>query len=145
MKVILIADLKGKGKKGDIIDVNAGYAKNFLIKNRIAIEATNSALNENLNQKQADDYHHLQEVNKYQQIADSIKGKTINLTLTVGENGKAFGSVTKQEILEKLKELNITLDKKQISDFPPIKTSGNYKITLQFLKEVSCDIFVQVN
>lgn len=145
MKVILLQDLKGKGKKGDIIEVNAGYAQNYLFKSGIAQPATNSALNENQNFKQAKQFHYQQEVKKYQQIADKIKNSTINLSLKVGENGKAFGSITKQELLDKLKEAGIQIDKKQINDFAPIKTSGNYKITLQFLKEVACVINVQVN
>ena len=144
MKVILIQDLKGKGKKGDVIDVNPIYAMNVLIKQKIAIEATANNLNENKGQKNAQAFHHGELVKKYQAIADSLKDKTITVGLKFGANGKAFGSITKQEVFNKLVELNIPAEKKMILDFEPIKTIGDYKVTIQFMKEVKCEIKVQV-
>ncbi len=144
MKVILNQDLKGKGKKGDVIEVNASYAQNVLLKQNIARPATANNLNENNNQKNAQAYHHGQEVLKYQQIADSLKDKTIEVGLKFGANGKAFGSITKQEIFTKLQEMNIPVDKKMILDFEPIKTDGEYSVTVQFMKEVVCKLKVVV-
>lgn len=144
MKVILIQDLKGKGKKGDVIDVNPTYAMNVLIKQKIAIEATANNLNQNQGQKNAQAFHHGEEVKKYQAIADSLKDKVLTIGLKFGANGKAFGSITKQEVFNKLDELNIPADKKMILDFEPIKAVGEYKITIQFMKEVKTDIKIQV-
>ena len=144
MKVILNQDLKGKGKKGDVIEVNASYAQNVLLKQNIARPATANNINENNNQKNAQAYHHGQEVLKYQQIADSLKEKVIEVGLKFGANGKAFGSITKQEIFAKLQEMNIPVDKKMILDFEPIKSNGEYTITVQFMKEVVCKLKVIV-
>lgn len=144
MKVILIQDLKGKGKKGDVIDVNPTYAMNVLIKQKIAVEATANNLNENRGQKNAQAFHHGEEVKKFQAIADGLKDKVLTVGLKFGANGKAFGSITKQEVFNKLMELNIPADKKMILDFEPIKSVGEYKITIQFMKEVKCEVKVQV-
>ena len=144
MKVILIKDLKGKGKKGDVIDVNPTYAMNVLIKQGIAKEATASNLNDNQGQKNAQAFHHGEQVKKYQAIADSLKDKVLTVGLKFGDNGKAFGSITKQEVFNKLVEINIPVDKKMILDFEPIKAVGEYKVTVQFMKEVKCEVKVQV-
>lgn len=145
MKVILIQDLKGKGKKGDVIDVNPTYAMNVLIKQKIAIEATANSLNENKGQKNAQAFHHGEEIKKFQAIADSLKDKVLTIGLKFGANGKAFGSITKQEVFNKLTELNIPAEKKMILDFEPIKTVGEYSITIQFMKEVKCQVKVMVS
>ena len=145
MKIILIKDLKGKGKAGDIIDVNPNYAMNVLIKQGIAKEANKSNLNDHKGQVEAKAFHHGEKVKEFQAIADRIKNKAYNFTLSVGANGKAFGSITKQEILSALSSDGINIDKNQIKDFPSIKAVGQYKITLQLIKEVSVDIIANVN
>lgn len=145
MKVILIKDLKGKGKAGDIIDVNPNYASNVLIKQGIAKEANKSNLNDHKGQVEAKAFHHGEMVKEYQAIANRIKNKVYNFTLNVGANGKAFGSITKQEILTALNADGIKIEKNQIKDFPSIKAVGEYRITLQLIKEVSVDIIANVN
>ena len=145
MKVILIKDLKGKGKAGDIIDVNPNYASNVLIKQGIAKEANKSNLNDHKGQVEAKAFHHGEMVKEYQAIANRIKNKVYNFTLNVGANGKAFGSITKQEILTALNADGIKIEKNQIKDFPSIKSVGEYRITLQLIKEVSVDIIANVN
>ena len=145
MKVILIKDLKGKGKAGDIIDVNPNYASNVLIRQGIAKEATASALNDHKGQVEAKAFHHGEMVKEYQSLANRIKNKVYCFTLNVGANGKAFGSITKQEILNALSADGIKIEKNQIKDFPTIKGVGDYKITLQLIKEVSVDIVASVN
>ena len=145
MKVILIKDLKGKGKAGDIIDVNPNYATNVLIKQGIAKEANKSNLNDHKGQVEAKAFHYGEKVKEFQVIADRIRNKAYNFTLSVGANGKAFGSITKQEILSALAADGINIDKNQIKDFPSIKAVGQYKITLLLIKEVSVDIIVNVN
>jgi len=145
MKVILIKELKGKGKAGDIIDVNPNYAMNVLIKQGIAKEANKSNLNDHKGQVEAKAFHHGEKVKEFQAIADRIKNKAYNFTLSVGANGKAFGSITKQEIMSTLSADGINIDKNQIKDFPSIKAVGQYKITLQLIKEVNVDIIANVN
>ena len=145
MKVILVKDLKGKGKAGEIIDVNPSYALNVLIKQGIAKEATASNLNDHKGKVEAKVFHHGEMVKEYQAIADKIKNKKYGFLLNVGANGKAFGSVTKQEIVNALNADGIKIEKNQIKDFPTIKAVGEYKITLQLIKEVSVDIFANVN
>lgn len=145
MKVILIKELKGKGKAGDIIDVNPNYAMNVLIKQGIAKEANASNLNDHKGQVEAKAFHHGELVKEYQALADKIKNKAYNFTLNVGANGKAFGSITKQEILSALQQDGVKIEKNQIKDFPTIKTVGQYTITLQLIKEVSVNIITNVN
>ena len=145
MKIILIKDLKGKGKAGEIIDVNPNYAMNVLIKQGIAKEANKSNLNDHKGQVEAKAFHHGEMVKDYQAIADKIKNKVYNFILNVGANGKAFGSITKTEILNALIADGIKVEKNQIKDFPSIKGVGEYKITIQFIKEVSVDIVANVN
>lgn len=145
MKIILIKDLKGKGKAGEIIDVNPNYALNVLIKQGIAKEANASNLNDHKGQVEAKAFHHGEMVKEYQAIADKIRNKKYDFTLNVGANGKAFGSVTKQDILNKLIADGLKLEKNMIKDFDAIKGVGEYKITIQFIKEVSVDIIASVN
>ena len=145
MKVILIKELKGKGKAGDIIDVNPNYAMNVLIKQGIAKEANASNLNDHKGQVEAKAFHHGEMVKEYQALADKVRNKKYNFTLNVGANGKAFGSITKQEIVSALTNDGIKIEKNQIKDFPSIKSVGEYKITLQLIKEVSVDIVAVVN
>ena len=145
MRVILIKDLKGKGKAGEIIDVNPNYAMNVLIRQGIAKEANKSNLNDHKGQVEAKAFHHGEMVKEYQTIADKIRNKIYNFTLNVGANGKAFGSVTKTEILNALVSDGIKVEKNQIKDFPTIKSVGEFKVTIQFIKEVSVDIIANVN
>ena len=145
MKVILIKDLKGKGKAGEIVEVNSSYATNVLFKQGIAKEANASNLNDHKGQQNAKEFHHGELVKSYQEIANKIKNKSYHLVLNVGANGKAFGSITKQEILNELKKDGISIEKNQIKDFPTIKGVGQYKITIQFIKEVSVDIIANVD
>ena len=145
MKVILIKELKGKGKAGEIIDVNPNYAMNVLIKQGIAKEANKSNLNDHKGQVEAKAFHHGELVKSYQEVANKIRNKVYNFILNVGANGKAFSSITKTEILNALHADNVKIEKNQIKDFPLIKAVGEYKITLQFIKEVSVDIIASVN
>lgn len=145
MKIILIKDLKGKGKAGDIIDVNPNYANNVLIKQGIAKVANASNLNDHKGQVEAKEFHHAELVKEYKELANKIKNKIYNFNLSVGSNGKAFGSITKQEIMNALNNDGIKIEKNMIKDFPTIKGVGQYKITLQLIKEVSVDIIANVN
>jgi len=144
MQVILTQDVKGRGKKGDIIDVNPTFAQNVLFRQKVAVPANASNLNDNKGQKQAKDFHHSEEVKKCELLRDEMKKKVYEITLKIGANGKAFGSITKQEVMVCVNNAGFKVDKKQILDFEPIKTHGNYKIGIQLMKEVKFEIEVVV-
>ena len=114
MKVVLLKDVKGTGKKGEIKEVADGYASNFLFKNGLAKRADNSALSENAIQKSAMAFHKQEEIKAAKELAKTLQGKTVTLKIKCGENGKMFGSVTSKEIAEELEKINIKLDKKKI-------------------------------
>ncbi len=144
MKVVLLKDVKGTGKKGDIKNVADGYANNYLLKNGLAKIADNSALAENATQKSAMAFHKQEEIKAAKELASKIEGKTILLTIKCGENGKMFGSVTSKEIAEELAKIGITLDKKKIDLKEPIKLVGVYKVTAKVYPEISAIFNVQV-
>lgn len=144
MKVILMKDVKGTGKKGDVKEVSDGYAKNFLLKNGYAKVANNSNLNENTLQKDASAYHKEQERLAAVEKAKTIEGKVISLAVKCGENGKVFGSITSKEIAEGFKNMGIDVDKRKIELGSPIKTSGSYNLEVKLYPGVSAKFVLSV-
>ena len=144
MKVVLLKDVKGTGKKGEIKEVADGYASNFLFKNGLAKRANNSALSENAIQKSAMAFHKQEEIKAAKELAKTLQGKTVTLKIKCGENGKMFGSVTSKEIAEELEKINIKLDKKKIDLKEPIKLIGIYKVTAKVYPEISATFNVEV-
>ncbi|MGN1104214.1 MAG: 50S ribosomal protein L9 [Candidatus Coproplasma sp.] len=144
MKVILLQDVKGQGKKGELKEVNDGYARNFLIKKGLAVEATATRINE-LNQKQqATAYHKEEELKAMRALAKEIDGKTFTLKIKVGQSGKVFGSVTAADISGCLKEAGYDIDKKKIVIDGPIKLVGTYTVALKLAEGVAAKINVEV-
>jgi len=144
MKVVLLKDVKGTGKKGEIKEVSDGFAKNFLLKNGSAKVADTSALNENKFQSDAAKYHKHQEFLAAKDLAKKIEGKVIKFSLKCGANGKTFGSITSKEISEEFEKLGIALDKKKIDLKEPIRNTGNYNITAKVYPEVSAKFVVTI-
>ena len=144
MKVVLLKDVKGTGKKGDIKEVADGYASNYLFKNNLAKRADNTALNENQGQKIAQKFHKQEEIKTAKAFAKEIEGKVVTLKIKCGANGKMFGSVTSKEISEALSQININLDKKKIELKEPIKTLGVYKVTAKVYPEITATFSVDV-
>ena len=144
MQVILTIDIKGRGKKGDIIDVNPTFAQNVLFRNKQAVPATASNLNDNKGQKLAKDFHHLEEVKRCECVRDEMVKKPFVCELKIGANGKAFGSITKQEILVAINKAGFKVEKRQIDDFEPIRGHGEYEIGIQLMKEVKFKVKVIV-
>ena len=138
MKVILLQDVKGSGKKGDIVNVADGYAKNYLFKNKLAKEADKVALQENQEQKNAKAYHQEQERQAALKLKNELDGKTISLKIKCGENGKIFGSITSKEISEALKNYNV--DKRKIDLTTPIKSTGSFKVSIKLYTQISATI-----
>ena len=144
MKVILLADVKGTGKKNDVIEVSDGYARNCLFKKKLAIEATSTEINAVQNKLKAQEFHKAEEIKKWKELAAKMKNAEIKCTVKCGENGKIFGSVTSKEIADKLVEAGYDVDKKKIILKDPIKTPGNYVVEVKFLPDVSTKIKVSV-
>ena len=144
MKIILLQDVKGQGKKGELLDVNEGYARNFLIKKGLAEAATPTKINELYQRKSADEYHKREELKAMKALADEIKDKKFTVNIKVGANGKVFGSVTAQDISDSLKAAGYDVDKKKIVIANPIKMVGDYEVTLKLAEGISSKITVLV-
>ena len=144
MKVILLQDVKGQGKKGEVVDVNEGYARNFLVKKRLAEIATPSKLNDISQKKSAADFHKAEEIKATKLLAEEIKGKTFTVKIKAGQNGKVFGSVTGNNISDALRLAGYEVDKKKIILPQPIKTLGTYDIDLKLMEGVTSKIIIVV-
>ena len=144
MKVVLLKDVKGSGKAGDIIDAKDGYAQNFLIKNGYAKVADASAINENKAQKAAMAYHRQEELKANKELREKLDGIEVTLQVKAGATGKFFGSVTNKEIGDKLYELGFNIDKKKIIISSNIKTAGVYPVTIKISPEETAKINVNI-
>ena len=145
MKVILLKDVKGSWKAGDILNVADGYARNFLLAKGYACEANAKNLNE-LEGKRAAKQHKLDvEKADNEKIADILKDKTIEIKSKAGKGGRLFGAVTALTISERIKEqYGIDIDKKKISTNGEIKSYGDYKVTVKLPQGVSFNLNVKV-
>ncbi|MCK5811373.1 MAG: 50S ribosomal protein L9 [Clostridiales bacterium] len=145
MKVILLEDVKGLGKKNDLVNASTGYAKNFLYKRKLAIEATPENVNimktRQASLKLRKDY----EITGATEIKEAIDGKKVVLTAPSGENGKLFGSITTKDIADKLKaEYKVVVDKKKIVLKEHIKSIGDNEIQVKIYPGISAKIIVSV-
>lgn len=144
MKVVLTADVKGQGKKNDIIDVSDGYGRNYLIKNKLAVEATPTMINSLKISKAADDHRKAVERAEAQKLAERIQGMNVVVKIKVGETGKLFGSLNTQAVSDALKEQGIDIDKKKIVLGEIIKSVGTYEVTVKPYAEISAKIKVTI-
>ena len=144
MKVILKQDVKGTGKKGDILEVSDGYAKNFLLKKGLAEQASSVAINSLKIQKEAEERRRREEIKATRELAQKMDKSTVTISIRCGENGKVFGSVTSKEIAARLTDLGYEVDKKKILLKEPIKQAGEYNVEIRFMEGVSCKIVVIV-
>ena len=143
MKVILLKDLKGTGKKNDIVNVSDGYASNYLIPNKIAAKLDNTKLNENNQLKASQAFHEQEELDKAKELADKIKDLTLMFNLKCGDNAKIFGSITSKDVSEKFSELGFSIDKKKIV-MDSIKSLGNYTAIAKLHPKVSVKFKITV-
>ena len=144
MKVILKTDVKGSGKKGDILEVSDGYAKNFLLKKGLAEMATASSINEIEQRRTADSFHKAENEKALRALAGELQGKEITLPIRAGENGKVFGSVTTAHIASALLEAGYEIDKKRITVKEPMKTVGVFDAEIRLMEGVTTKIKVNV-
>ena len=145
MKVILLQDVKGKGKKGQMLEISDGYARNFLLPRKLAVEATADAMNT----KKMNDKAAAEKAAKERAEALDISHKLREMTLTVtakgGGAGRLFGSVTNQEIADALKaKSGITLDKRKIVISDPIKNVGTYTVQCKLGYEITAPLTVKI-
>ena len=145
MKVILTEDVKSLGKKGQIVDVNDGYARNFILAKKMGLEATPKNLND-LKLKKANEEKIAKEV--YEEavaFAERLSGMEVNVSIKAGEGGKIFGSVSSKEIAEAAKEqLGIELDKKKMQLSSPIKNIGTQMVPVKLHPKVTAQLKVNV-
>ena len=144
MKVILLQDVKGKGKKGQMLEVSDGYARNFMLPKKMAIEATADAINTVKMNDKATQERIARE--KAEALATSRKLREMTLTVTAkgGGNGRLFGSVTNQEIADALAKAGVKLDKRKIVISDPIKNVGTYTVTCKLGYEISAPLTVKI-
>lgn len=144
MKVVLLKDLKGKGKKGDIIEINNGYAMNYLIPQGIAKAGTATNLNEAHQAKEAKAYHDEQDRLKAIDIKGKLEQVTLSIKVKCGATGKVFGSVTNKEISEELAKIGYDIDKKKIVT-DAIKTIGLFTINVKLHPTVTAKLKVDIS
>ena len=145
MQVILLEDVKSLGKKGEVVKVSDGYAKNFVIPKKLGVEATQKNLNELKNQQKRDSIVAKQQLDAAKEYGEKISKETIQLTMKAGAGGRVFGSVSSKEIVTAAKEqFGFDLDKKKLSMPEPIKSFGTYEIPVKLHPQVTTTIKVCV-
>jgi len=144
MKVILLQDVKGTGKKNDVVEVSDGYARNMLFKKNLAKEATSVEINSLKIKQQAEEFHKQEEIKAIKAQAKQINGQKIVCKVKAGENGKIFGSVTAKEIADTLAEAGYSVDKRKILLKDSIKSVGEYTIEIKFLPDTVAKIILKV-
>lgn len=144
MKVVLLQDVKGHGKKGELCNVSDGYARNFLFPKKLAVEADNAALNELRNREEAAAHHKQEEIDAANALAAKLDGKTVTIKAKAGAGEKLFGSVTSKEIAKEIADtLGLQIDRKKMS-VADIKNFGEYTAEIKLYKGISAKITVKV-
>lgn len=144
MKVLMKQDVAKIGKRGEILDVKEGYARNFLIPNGLAVEASGGAMKQMEQIKQADDRRKAKELAEAQELAKKISAVSISLKHKAGDEGRLFGSITSAEIAEAIKQKGFDVDKKKISLDDPIRLVGEYTVKIKVHHDVSAEVAVTV-
>lgn len=145
MKVILTKDVKTLGKKGEMVNVADGYARNFLFPRGLAAEANAQALTELKNREQAAEHKIAVDTQNARDAAAALEGKTVRVSAKAGANGKLFGSVTAKEVAESVKkQFGVEADKRKIT-MEDIKSYGTYEAEIKLYSGISAKIYVQVS
>ena len=145
MKVILLENIKGVGKKDEVINASDGYARNFLFPKKLAVEANVENMSKLKGKNDSTAYKKSVEKEEAQNIAEKLKNITLKVAVKAGENGKIFGSITSKEIADNLKEqYKIEIDKKKIDLKEPIKTLGSFSVNIKLYEGVIGTLKVQI-
>ena len=145
MKVILLQDVKALGKKGEVVNVNDGYARNFILPKKLGVEANGKNLNDLKLQKKNEAKVAQEHLDAAKKLAEELKAGKVVLTMKVGEGGRTFGSVSSKEIAEAVKEqMHLDIDKKKIQLKEQIKTLGTHIVSVKLHPEVTAELKVSV-
>ena len=145
MEVILLEDVKALGKKGEVVKVSDGYAKNFILKKNLGVEATAQNLNDLKLQKANEQKIAAEHLAAAKDLAKFLEDKSITLSIRAGEGGRAFGSVSGKEIAKAVSEqLKIDIDKKKLVLPEPLKTFGTHEVPVKLHKDVTGTLRVKV-
>ena len=145
MKVVLLQDVKSIGKKGELVNVSDGYARNFLLPRKLAKEANAQAMNELKNAEAAREYKIKTETENAQKNASALSGKTLKIYAKPGQGGKIFGSVTAKELAEEIKrQFGIEVDKRKVVLPMDIKAFGTYNFDVKFYAGITATMSVAV-
>lgn len=143
IQVILLEDVAGQGRKGEIVSVSDGYAHNFLLKNKKAVLATAEELQKIENRKKKEAKKHEEERQKAIEVKKILEGKVLTISVKSGENGKLFGAITSKEIASQIKEeLNLDIDKKKIE--ANIKSLGIDEVNIKLFADVKAILKVSI-
>ena len=146
MKVILLEDVKALGKKGDLVEVNNGYARNFILPKKLGVEATCKNINDLKLQKAHQDKVAAEQLAAAKALAEDLAEKSVEVKMKVGEGGKTFGAISTKEIAAAAKEqLDMELDKKKISVDEPIKSLGVHNVKIKLHPKVTATLKVKVS
>ena len=145
MKVVLLEDVKSLGKKGDIVEVGEGYARNFIIPKKKGVEANQENLNTLKLQKANEEKIAKEKLEAAKELAAKLNEASVSLTIKGGKDGRTFGSVSSKEIEEAIKsQLGLEIDKKKLVIAEPIKTFGNHEVKVKLHKDVTAALKVKV-
>ena len=145
MKVILLQDVKALGKKGEVVNVNDGYARNFILPKKLGVEANGKNLNDLKLQKNNEAKVAQEHLDAAKKLAEELKAGKVVLTMKVGEGGRTFGSVSSKEIAEAVKEqMHLDIDKEKIQLKEQIKTLGTHIVSVKLHPEVTAELNVSV-
>lgn len=144
MKVILLQDVKGKGKKGQLLEVSDGYARNYMLPRKLAIEATPDAINTVKMNDKATQERIAREKAAALELAKKLREMTLTVNAKGGGQGRLFGAVTNQEIASALQGVGVTLDKRKIQISEPIKNVGTYTVNCKLGYEISAPLTVKI-
>ena len=145
MQVVLLEDVKALGKKGQIVNVNDGYARNFILPKKLGVEANSKNLNDLKLKKANEDRIAQEQYEAAKELGKEIEAGKIEVSIKTGEGGKAFGSVSSKEIAAEVKsQMDLDIDKKKIQLKEPIKTLGTHTVSIRLHPKVTADLKVVV-
>ena len=146
MKVLLLADVKGQGKKDQIVEVSDGYARNFLFPKKLAVVADAKVMSETKSKEEAKQFRLKEEKAAAKALADKLSTLTVKITASSGGDGRLYGSITSKDIAEKLREqYNIEIDKRKLVLSENIKSYGTYDVEVKVYPEISAKLKVTVS
>lgn len=145
MKVILLTDVKGSGKKGDVINCSDGYARNFLLPRKLAVEATSGNMTELNNQKASVEHKRAVNRENSEELKKRLEAAKIILEAKCGDNGKLFGAITSMDIEKAVKkQLGIEIEKRKIVLSEGIKTTGEYEVSVKLFEDISAKLKIEI-